>query len=112
MTRREFGEDAWNEATAAGRALRLDDALAEADALLADVATAPPIGSTSDAAGLTDRERDVLRLVAAGYTNPQIAEALFISRGTARTHVANLLAKLGVHTRTEAADLAHRRGLL
>jgi len=112
MTHRELGKDVWNAATAAGRALRLDDALAEADALLAGVATVAPIGSTNDAAGITDRERDVLRLVAAGYTNPQIAEALFISRGTARTHVANLLAKLGVHTRTEAADIAHRRGLL
>ncbi len=112
ITRRELGDGEWFAATLAGRTLRLEDALAEADSLLAAVATATPPAPTEDPSSLTERERDVLRLVAAGYTNPQIAEALFISRGTARTHVANLLAKLGVHTRTEAADLAHRRGLL
>jgi DNA-binding NarL/FixJ family response regulator len=53
----------------------------------------------------------VLRLVAAGRSNGQIAEALFISRKTASVHVSNILAKLGVHTRTEAAAEAHRLGL-
>ena len=73
---------------------------------------------TSDAAiaarqaGLTAREVDVLRLVVAGQSNPQIADALFISPATARTHVSNILAKLGVHSRTEAVDYAHRHGLL
>jgi DNA-binding CsgD family transcriptional regulator len=61
--------------------------------------------------GLTAREVDVLRLVAAGQTNPQIADALYISRKTASHHVSNILRKLGVSTRVEAAGVAHRLGL-
>jgi DNA-binding CsgD family transcriptional regulator len=61
--------------------------------------------------GLTAREAEVLRLVADGLSNSQIAEKLFISRKTASVHVSNILAKLGVSTRVEAAALAHRRGL-
>ena len=61
--------------------------------------------------GLTAREAEVLRLVADGRSNSQIAEALFISRKTASVHVSNILAKLGVSTRVEAAALAHRRGI-
>jgi DNA-binding NarL/FixJ family response regulator len=61
--------------------------------------------------GLTARELDVLRLVAAGRTNPQIAEALFISRKTAGHHVSSILTKLGVATRVEAAGVAHQLGL-
>jgi DNA-binding CsgD family transcriptional regulator len=57
--------------------------------------------------GLTARELDVLRLVAAGNTNPQIAAALFISAKTASTHVSNILGKLGVTSRGEAAAVAH-----
>ncbi|WP_123455526.1 helix-turn-helix transcriptional regulator [Streptomyces sp. PanSC19] len=62
--------------------------------------------------GLTPREQDVLRLVAAGRTNRQIAEELFISPKTASVHVSNILAKLGVAGRGEAAALAHRLHLL
>ncbi|MEU0274266.1 AAA family ATPase [Streptomyces sp. NPDC006307] len=62
--------------------------------------------------GLTPREQDVLRLVAAGRTNRQIAEELFISPKTASVHVSNILAKLGVSGRGEAAALAHRMRLL
>lgn len=60
--------------------------------------------------GLTAREVEVLRLVASGYTNPQIGEALYISRKTASHHVSSILAKLGVRTRVEAAGVAHRVG--
>jgi DNA-binding CsgD family transcriptional regulator/tetratricopeptide (TPR) repeat protein len=61
--------------------------------------------------GLTSRELEVLRLLAAGYTNPQIGEALYISRKTASHHVSSVLTKLGVTSRVEAAGVAHRLGL-
>ncbi|MFJ3338592.1 AAA family ATPase [Streptomyces sp. NPDC086766] len=70
-------------------------------------ADADPAGSL----GLTSRERDVLRLVSAGRTNRQIAEELFISPKTASVHVSNILGKLGVSGRGEAAAVAHRLGL-
>lgn len=65
----------------------------------------------AESLGLTGRERDVLRLVSAGRTNRQIAEVLFISPKTASVHVSNILAKLGVSGRGEAAAVAHRLGL-
>ena len=61
---------------------------------------------------LTDREREVLALVTEGRSNGQIASALFISPKTASVHVSNILAKLNVSSRTEAATVAHRLGLL
>jgi DNA-binding NarL/FixJ family response regulator len=61
-------------------------------------------------AGLSEREVEVLKLVAAGFTNPQVASTLFISRKTAEHHVSNILAKLGVTSRTEAAAAAVRLG--
>jgi DNA-binding CsgD family transcriptional regulator len=61
---------------------------------------------------LTPRELEVLRLVAKGRTNPQIGEELFISRKTASVHVSNILSKLGVRSRGEAAAAAHRAGLI
>ena len=62
--------------------------------------------------GLTTREIEVLRLVAEGRSNGEIAGELFISPKTASVHVSNILSKLGVRSRVEAAALAHRRGLL
>ncbi|MFE3829871.1 AAA family ATPase [Streptomyces sp. NPDC059092] len=67
-------------------------------------ATADPLREL----GLTRREQDVLRLVSAGHSNRRIAEELYISPKTASVHVSNILAKLGVSGRTEAAALAHR----
>jgi DNA-binding NarL/FixJ family response regulator len=57
---------------------------------------------------LTARELEVLRLVAAGSNNREIAAELFISAKTASAHVSNILAKLGVRSRVEAAAIAHR----
>jgi DNA-binding CsgD family transcriptional regulator len=74
----------------------------------------PDAGESPDelqSLGLTAREREVLRLVAEGHSNRQIAEELFISRKTASVHVSNILAKLGVASRVQAAAVAHRRGL-
>ncbi|MFD9910601.1 AAA family ATPase [Streptomyces sp. NPDC059063] len=89
--------------------------LADAVARLAQRArlslTGAPTPAPADPAeelGLTTRERDVLRLVTAGRSNRQIAEELFISPKTASVHVSNILAKLGVAGRGEAAALAHR----
>jgi DNA-binding NarL/FixJ family response regulator len=61
--------------------------------------------------GLTGREREVLRLVAAGQANKDIAAELNISERTARTHVSSILTKLGVTSRTQAALWAVREGL-
>jgi DNA-binding CsgD family transcriptional regulator len=69
-------------------------------------------GDEPDRFGLTVREREVLRLVADGRSNSEIALELFISRKTASVHVSNILAKLGVSTRVQAAALAHRQGLV
>ena len=63
------------------------------------------------ALGLTVREVEVLRLVAAGYTNREISEALYISPKTASHHVSSVLTKLRVTSRVEAAGVAHRLGL-
>jgi DNA-binding CsgD family transcriptional regulator/tetratricopeptide (TPR) repeat protein len=64
-----------------------------------------------DPLGLTPREADVIRLVAAGRSNQQIADELFITRKTASVHVSNILGKLGVGNRVEAAAVARRLGL-
>ncbi|TVZ85987.1 helix-turn-helix transcriptional regulator [Streptomyces sp. BK340] len=73
--------------------------------------TPPGALDPAESLGLTSRERDVLRLVSAGRTNRQIAEELFISPKTASVHVSNILSKLGVAGRGEAAAVAHRLGL-
>lgn len=64
------------------------------------------------ASTLTEREEEVLGLVAQGLSNRQIGERLFISTKTVSVHVSNLLAKLGASGRAEAVSLAHQRGLL
>jgi DNA-binding NarL/FixJ family response regulator len=68
--------------------------------------------STTGALDLTRRELEVLELVAAGQSNREIGEALFIAEKTAGVHVSNVLGKLGVARRTEAVAVARQRGLL
>jgi NarL family two-component system response regulator LiaR len=70
--------------------------------------TAQPAGF----ADFTPRERDVLRLLAEGFANKEIARRLSLSEKTVKTHVSNILQKLGVADRTQAALLAVRRGLV
>jgi DNA-binding CsgD family transcriptional regulator len=79
----------------------------------AEVALSEAVALTrmDDAYGLTRREREILSLLSSGLTNRQIAEELFISPKTAGVHVSNILGKLGVSGRVEAATLAHRIGL-
>ena len=71
----------------------------------------PPGEQAPGISGLTGREAEVLRLVAAGRSNREIAAELFISAKTASVHVSNILAKLGAASRTEAAAIAHRAGI-
>jgi predicted ATPase/DNA-binding CsgD family transcriptional regulator len=113
-----LGDATYAAEHAAGQSLSVERAVALAAEVLDAAprpAGQPPTGSAdtpvSDA-GLTERERDVLRLLAAGRTNPEIADALFVGTGTVRNHVSHILAKLEARTRTEAADIARRKGLL
>ena len=62
--------------------------------------------------GITDREREVLRLVGLGMSNAEIAATLYISAGTAKTHVARLLAKLGARDRVQLVITAYETGLV
>jgi DNA-binding CsgD family transcriptional regulator/tetratricopeptide (TPR) repeat protein len=94
------------EIQALGRRARLD--LAPPAGAMAAAAGAP---TPAEQLGLTPREAEVLALVAAGRSNRQIAQALFISPKTVGVHVSNILAKLGVTGRVEAAAIAHRLGL-
>lgn len=73
----------------------------------AAAATTGGIGAIGDL-GLTPRELDVFRLVAEGLSNGQVGARLYISTKTVSVHVSNILAKLGVSSRTEAAAVAHR----
>lgn len=66
----------------------------------------------SDTASLTEREKEVLQLLARGQSNRQISEWLDISEATVRTHVSNILAKLNLSSRTQAALYALREGLV
>jgi ATP/maltotriose-dependent transcriptional regulator MalT len=104
ITRRLGARPLDAEVTALAQRARLD---------LARPVAAPETGPATPAGrlGLTSREAEVLALVAAGRSNRQIAQELFISPKTASVHVSNILAKLGVHTRVEAAAVAHRLGL-
>ena len=100
---------AWAEATELGA-----DGLAEQVGAFARRARFPlqaAAGAPSELDVLTPREREVLALLADGASNRTIGEQLFISTKTAGVHVSNLLAKLGVSSRLEAAAIAHRAGL-
>ena len=79
---------------------------------LAALRLAPSAAVTPGHEALTAREQEVLALVASGRTNRQIAQQLYISDKTVSVHVSNLLAKLGARSRTEAAAIARRDGLL
>jgi DNA-binding CsgD family transcriptional regulator/pimeloyl-ACP methyl ester carboxylesterase len=92
-----------------------DQGLAAIDAFLSDLDVSPPASLATDASwpinGLSAREVEVLRLIAAGKSNPQIADELVISLNTVQRHVSNILAKTGLSNRTEAASYATRHGL-
>jgi non-specific serine/threonine protein kinase len=107
-----LGEEAFAAAWAAGRRLTIDEARAEAAAVATDWHPAP--ASKLDAAathGLTARQAEVLRLVAAGRSNREIAEALYISVPTVKRHLTTILATLGLPSRPAAIAYAHTHGL-
>ena len=83
-----------------------------ADAVLAAAGTPRTSVHTLWPAGMSEREVQVLRLIARGCTNRQVAEALYLSVKTVGRHVENLYAKLGVHTRAGAAVFAMQHRLL
>ncbi|NUR61902.1 MAG: response regulator transcription factor [Catenulispora sp.] len=81
-------------------------------AALARGAEAPPAPVTAPAPRLTDREMEVLKLVATGRNNREIAKELFITENTVKNHVRNILEKLQLHSRMEAVVYAVREKLL
>ncbi|MHB1317179.1 MAG: response regulator [Anaerolineae bacterium] len=91
-------------AAARGRPALASEAISQ---LMATTREGPPLG-----ADLSEREREVLALMAAGLTNRQIGQRLTISTATAKTHVSHVLAKLGAASRVEAATLAIEHGLV
>ncbi len=80
----------------------------EAAQVLIKAATEPPAAEE----GLTSRELDILRLMVAGESNPDIAAKLFVSRSTVKFHVSNILMKLGATSRTEAVAMALQKKLV
>ena len=86
----------------------------EADVVVSErvIATAAPATVPREGAALTSRELDVLRLVAQGLGNKEIAAELDLSAHTVKYHLASVLAKLGVRSRTEAVSRGIRTGLL
>jgi DNA-binding NarL/FixJ family response regulator len=68
--------------------------------------------TTSTIESLSEREREVLVLLAQGASNKDMAEKLFITEGTVKNHVSNILAKLQAENRTQAADIARKQGLV
>ncbi|MCC6792477.1 MAG: tetratricopeptide repeat protein [Thermomicrobiales bacterium] len=112
--RATLGEAEFNEAWTHGRELPVEQAIADAAGVnpggIATPSVPEPTGS--GAMGLTARELEVLRLLADGRSTAEIAEGLFISPRTVSTHVASILGKLGVPTRSAAVALALRTGLV
>ncbi len=122
---REQAKDALEAACSAAASLGAEWLLAELASLAArarlalapqprGASAAPSVGepARADPFGLTARELEVLRLVARGATNREIGRELFMAEKTASVHVSRILAKLDVRTRTQAAAVAHRTGLL
>ena len=112
--RRDEAADQWRQAVQTADELRARPLRRALDDLArrARIGTAEHRGGGEVLAALTSREREVLRLIAAGRSNREIASVLFIAPKTASVHVSNILGKLGAASRTEAAAIAHREGLV
>jgi DNA-binding CsgD family transcriptional regulator len=109
--------DVWDAAWAVGAATPIEEIIAEALVTppslsdRTDRPAHPPIAPVAYPDGLTAREVDVLREVAAGRSNKEIAEALSISGRTVDRHIANLYMKIDAHNKADAAAYAFRNGL-
>ena len=114
--RGRLGDAAFARSSREGRALGTERAVDEAKAALAAAGSSPATAargpSEAGIPGLPPREAEVLRLVAAGLSDREIAEALSVSPRTVGGHVAGILGKLGVASRAAAAAHAVRRGLV
>ncbi len=113
--RMALGEDGFEATAQASRDGTPEDWLATADAVVSAAeqeARSPRRRGAGNQAGLTARELEVLRLLADGKTDRQIAEALFVSRRTINAHVASILGQLGVHSRQDAVAQARQQRLL
>jgi non-specific serine/threonine protein kinase len=106
--RSALGDDAFAAAWAAGRALSQEEAVAITHA----VAAAATIPGPAARHGLTSRELEVLRLVAFGHSNREIAKVLFISIPTVKRHLTNILGKLDLPSRSAATAYAHTHSLV
>jgi DNA-binding NarL/FixJ family response regulator len=73
---------------------------------------APPPAHSPTLDSLTDREREILGLISQGYSNAELAEKLFLSEATVKTHVSAVLRKLGVRDRVQAVIVAYENGLI
>ncbi|WP_280358938.1 LuxR C-terminal-related transcriptional regulator [Nocardia otitidiscaviarum] len=120
--REALGDKIFREQFNAGANVPLEDAidyaLGRAPALITDSEPSAPrrpprvsATTTAETDVLTRREKDVARLIAAGYSNKRIATELVISTRTAETHVEHILTKLGFTSRTQVAAWAHEHGL-
>jgi predicted ATPase/DNA-binding CsgD family transcriptional regulator len=108
--RSQLEEAVWTAAWAEGRAMSPERAIEYA--LEREAAPEPTATSQTHPAGLSAREVDVLRLVAAGLTNAEAAEELFLSPRTVDWHLSSIYRKLGLHSRAEATRFAAEHGLL
>jgi DNA-binding CsgD family transcriptional regulator/tetratricopeptide (TPR) repeat protein len=111
--RTRLGEDAFNAAWATGWAMTPADARADIESVLTGIGPrhVAPV-SAAASVGLTEREQEVLKLLANKLSDKEIGSALFISHRTAMGHVANIFKKLGVSSRADAVEQARQLGLL
>jgi DNA-binding NarL/FixJ family response regulator len=110
LARRELGEASSAALWAEGLAMTVDEIVALA---LSPPSTDGVSGESKarDASGLTERERQVLRLLVEGKSNKEIGEALVLSVRTVERHIANLYSRIGAHGRVEATAYAFRHGV-